>query len=255
MGHHGRVGGERLCGVEVVPEADERLADPVVDLARQVAALDLLGFDGPGGELLQHRFPFREPFVEPGVLDRPGQKIPDLAQQRDVVVAVAAGLLRVDVEHADHLLSTAEQRDRHQRLVLLAPQLGDVPVPLVLPLVGHHGRFGVERHPARHAFSEGQLDGPRQARERWRRPHENEHLPGVVEHVNEAHVGFGGLDDEDRHLLGHVPQVQVGRGDLDDPAQQPVLVEDVGPEGPRLGFATNGRFPRGVPRRWPGNDR
>ena len=164
MGHHGRVGGERLGGLEVVPEADERLADPVVDLARQVAALDLLGLDGPGGELLQHRFPLGQPLVEAGVLDRPGQQVPDLGQQGDVVVAVAAGLLRVDVEHADHSLPSAEQRHRHQRLVVLAPQLGDVAVPLVLPLVGHHRRLGVERHPARHALAEREFDRPRQAR-------------------------------------------------------------------------------------------
>ena len=197
VGHHGRVGGERLGRLEVVPEADEPLADPVVDLGGQVAPLQLLGVDGAGGELLEHLLPHGEALVETGVLDGAGHEVADLGQQGHVVLAVAARLAGVDVDDPHHPLAPAEERHRHQRLVVLPPQGGDVDVAVVLPLVGDDGRLGVERHPAGHPLAEAQLHRPRQAGERWGRPHEDEPLPGLVEHVDEADVGGGGHGHED----------------------------------------------------------
>ena len=87
---------------QVVPEADQALADPVVDLPRQPPPLVLLGLDGAGGEALQHLLPLGQALVEAGVLDGPGHEVGHLGEQGQVVGPVVAGLLGVDVEHADH---------------------------------------------------------------------------------------------------------------------------------------------------------
>ena len=262
--HHRRIDGESIGRLQVVPEADEPLTDAVVDLPGQVTPFHLLGLDDAGSELLQRLLPFGESFVEPGVLDGAGHEIPDLGQQGDVVLAVAAGLAGVDVDHTDHRLAPTQQRDGYQRLVVLPPQGGDVEVPLVLPLVGDDGRFGVERHPTRHTLAEGELNRSRQAGERRSRSHEDQPLTGPVEDVDEAQVGAGRLSHENGDLLGYLPEIEIRRGDLDDPPQQPILAEEVGPEGPRLGRRlagtivvgrTNGRCPRAAPRRSPATGR
>ena len=65
------VGGDRVRGGgQMEEQADDALADPVVDLPGQAAALVFLPFHDPLGEALQRLLPLGQPAVQPGVLDR-----------------------------------------------------------------------------------------------------------------------------------------------------------------------------------------
>ena len=175
---------------QVEEQADDPLADAVVDLAGQPAALVLLPLHHPLGEPLQRLFPLRQPLVQPGVLDGPGDQARHRAQQVHVGGGELAAQLGVHVEHAHQVAQRGHDRDRHHGGELLPAQRRDVPVPGVGGLVVHdHGGLAVRGHPAGHALADHQLDLPDQPVKRRRGAAQLQRAAPLVEQVHEADVG------------------------------------------------------------------
>ncbi len=129
------LGGQRGVGADdvggggqVEEQADDPLADPVVDLPGQAAAFPLLPFHDALREALQGLLAFGQPAVQPGVLDRPGDQASDRAEQLHVGAGELPPGPGVHVEHAHQVPERGHDRHRHHRDELLAAQRRDVAV-------------------------------------------------------------------------------------------------------------------------------
>ena len=215
-----RVGG----GAEVVVEADDALADAVVDLGGEPLPLGLLELQGVLGEALDRLLALGEPGVEPGVLDGAGHQVGDVADQAHLVRREVTAALGVDVEDPDEVAGPADHRHREQRRVVLAAQLGEVAVAGIAPLVLDHRGLAVERDPSRHPLADGELDGAGELVEGRRPSGEHQPAAGLVEHVDEADVGGGHLDHEPRQTAHGAVEVEPCGEGGDDPAEELVLL-------------------------------
>ena len=150
-----RVGG----GGQVEEQADDALADPVVDLAGQPAALVFLPFHGLLSEPLQCFLALGQPLVQAGILDRAGDQPGHRPQQVHVGCREVPAQPGVHVEHADEVPKRRDHGDRDHRRVILAAQGRNVAVAGIAVLVtDDHGRLAVVGDPAGHAFAHRQLD-------------------------------------------------------------------------------------------------
>ncbi len=222
LGGQGGVGADDVRGGgQVEEQADDPLADPVVDLPGQAAAFPLLPFHDAFREALQGLLAFGQPAVQPGVLDGPGDQAGDRAEQFHVGAGELPPGPGVHVEHAHQVPERGHDRHRHHRGELLAAQRRDVAVTRVGGLVVEdHHRLAVLGDPPRHALAHCELDLPGEAVERRGGAVQPQHPALLVEQVHEAHVGGRGLGDQRGHALQHPVQVQAGRDRVDDPEQQ-----------------------------------
>jgi hypothetical protein len=230
----GGAGWHRIGGrVEVIGEADQPLRDPVVDVAGQPVPFRFLGRDDLLGEPFRGLLLSRQPPVQPGLVHRPGDERPDRSEQPDVPVGEVAPLPGVHVQHADEAGRLALHGHRHHRRVVLPAQLGEVPVARVGLLArGEHRGLVMAGHPAAHPFAHREPDPAHLAVERRRRAGQRQRAATVVEHVDEAHVGAGRLDDEAGDAGGERTELRAGRDGLDDAGQQGVLPLRVGQAKP-----------------------
>ncbi len=208
-------------GRQVEEQADDALADPIVDLPGHAAPFMFLPFDHPLGEPFQRLLPLGQPTVQPGVLDRAGHQARHRAEQFDIRLGELAAQPGVHVQHADQMPHGGDHRHRQHGGELLAAQRRDVAVPGVGRLVVHDdGGLAVVGHPAGHPLAQRQLDGADHGVEGGRRPAQLELAAPLVEQVHEAHVGLGGLRDQLGHALQDAVQVQAGRDGLDHLGQE-----------------------------------
>jgi hypothetical protein len=225
----------------VEEQADDPLADAVVDLTGHAAPLVFLPFDHPLGEPLQGLLPLGQPAVQPGVLDRPGDQACHGAEQFDVGRGELAAQPGVHVQHADQVPHGRDHGHREHRGELLAAQRRDVAVAGVGCLVVHDdGGLAVVGDPAGHPLTDRQLDASDHGVERGRRPAQLEFAAPLVEQVHEAHVGLGRLGDQLGDALQDPVQVQPGRDGLDHPGQELRLPLGVGDPEPARAVARPG---------------
>jgi hypothetical protein len=205
----------------VEEQAHDPLADAIVDLPGEAAALVLLPFHELLRELLQRLLPLGQPGVQPGVLYRPGDQASHRPQQFNVRGHELAAQLGVHVQHPDQVAERCHHGDRQHGGELFAAQRGNVAVPGIRRfVVDQHGRLPVRGDPPRHALAEAELDLPDQAVERGRGPSQLQRAPPLVEQVHEADICLGGLGDEGGHALEHPVEIEAGRDRVDDPGQQ-----------------------------------
>jgi len=107
----------------------------------------------------------------------------------------------VNVEHADHGRRRAQQRNGHERVVVLAAKSGNVAVARVGPLVVDEGRLAAFGDPAGDPLADRQSDRAGELVEPvGGGAHQHHRGPIAVDHVHEAGVGLRGGHDESRHL-------------------------------------------------------
>jgi hypothetical protein len=100
-------------------QADNALADSVVDLAGEPPPLGFLEQHDPLSEPLQRLFPLGEPAVQARILNNPGHQTRYRAQQLDVGLGELAAVPGVHVEHPDKIAWTGHHRHRGHRGELL----------------------------------------------------------------------------------------------------------------------------------------
>jgi hypothetical protein len=217
----GGVVGEGDGGAQVVPGADQPLADSIVDVAGDAAAVELLELEGAHREGFQLGLAALQPIVEHRSFHHAGHQAGHLLEPGDEIAVEVAWIVGVDVEHPDHGVLGPQERHRHERAVVLAPQGRDVAVAGVGPLVLDEGRLAVHGHPPGHALAHGQADGAGHRVEVVGRGAHEDDLAGiVVHHVHEAGVGGGEGHDDAGDLAQHRAKITLGTGDGDDLAQQ-----------------------------------
>ena len=223
-------------GRQVEEQAHDALADPVVDLPGEPAALVFLPLDRPLRELLERLLPFGQPPVQPGVLDRARDQARHRAQQLGVGGGELPAQPGVHVQHPHQVTQRGHDGDRRHGGELLPAQRRDVQVAGVGGLVVHdHGRLAVGGDPAGHALAQPQLDLPHQGVEGRGGALQPQGPAPLVEQVHEAHVRPGGLGHQPRHALQHPPEVQAARDGVDNPRQQLRLALGVHPVQTRAG--------------------
>ena len=159
--------------------------------------------------------------VQARVLDRVGHERGDVQQEGGVLRAEHARGLGVQRDHADHALALGDQRHRHERLVLLLLELGEVLDARVGErLLRDEDRLPVLQHPAGDALARRHRDAAAEMRVALRGGAQHDAPPAVLAQEDVGRVRDDGVVDEPHDRAQHLLEIERRVDGVDD------LVED-----------------------------